>query len=611
MKCPYCNSIGSFDNSNLNHIFKHNDKKCDNYFKYCYICDTYYVDRSVDIIDENIILVKNIFDVDKCLICDNWLPDFPTSWIRSFTNVNKIGEVIDDIFRLDTENINSDDLMHIQRTHNGVIFNRSRATSRGIEQYIQGSVKRRMNEYISFLLTSGVLKKNEGRITFTKFGLEFHSKDNSVKLNSLYTMLFLNMKMSNIYQRNSSNSVYKYFEIHYISNILEILDYKRSKNLKANIYDFGVSLLVRNKSQFNEYSLTYSDKGQEFLKEVFFNEDNLELKRGVISTFINCLVHLKLINQFDKEYSISKLGSEILHFIRKRPTIWVKDLDIHSRILVWRLFKNNLISSDNLKIEISEIVNEVIDKINFNLNDIDDIQLNAYYDENSSYWNTNQKNTVIHYILLNYLVGFSEIELEDLFETLNLIWLNDIIEIQTKYADLFDNSAPILQSGLKWHLKVLENLRKLGFTANNYKDIPIFSDIEIPSLKIFLPGSTIYNPDILLRYVINSEDKYVLVDAKDSNSLNSEVPKLFGYNLYATHVSTFCIIAVNGVITETTFKRIEENKSFFDRLTIIDSYSLENLVASNLETAEIFELLEPKGELKIIKFDGIDTNCAK
>lgn len=611
MKCPYCNSYGSFDNSNLNHIFKHNDEKCEKYFKYCYVCDTYFVDKNIHIIDEKIVEVKNIFDVDICNVCNNWIPDFPTSWIRSFTNVEKIGEVIDDIFRLDGENISSDDLMHIQRTHNGVIFNKSRAISRGIEQYILGSVKRRMNEYISFLLTSGVLKKNEGKITFTKFGLEFKSKENSVKLNSLFTMLFLNMKMSNIYQRNSSNSVYKYFEIHFVSNILEMLEYKRSKNLKANIYDFGVSLLARNKNQFNKFSLTYSDKGQEFLKEVLFNNDNLELKRGVISTFINCLVHLELINQNNKEYSISKLGREILYYIRKRPAIWVNDLDILSKILIWRLVKNNLISSDNLKIEISEIVNEVIEKISLNLNDVDDIQLNAYYDERSIYWNTNQKNTVIPYILHNYLVGFSDIELEDLFETLNLIWLNDIIEIQTKYADLFDNSAPILQSGLEWHLNVLESLRKLGFSANNYKDIPIYSGIEIPSLKIFLPGSTIYNPDILLNYVFDSEDKYVLVDAKDSNSLNSEVPKLYGYNLYATHVSTFCIIAVKGAITETTYKRIQENKSLFDRLTIIDSYSLDNLVASNLETAEIFELLEPKGELKIIKFDGRDTNCAK
>src|SRR5690554_3774632 len=101
--CPYCKGTDHFDNSNLTHKYRHS---CNKHFKLCPFCQTKYAtDNPYSLNDVEV--VENIFTITSCQVCNrSWLPDFPTSWTRSFTNLSKVYEFISDIYNNEQRKIN-------------------------------------------------------------------------------------------------------------------------------------------------------------------------------------------------------------------------------------------------------------------------------------------------------------------------------------------------------------------------------------------------------------------------------------------------------------------------------------------------------------------------
>lgn len=593
MKCPYCMEEGSFDNSSINHIYTHN--VCRRVFYVCKNCGLNITEdlsqASPKRMEHHV--VSNLNEISSCPNCGIWLPKFPTSWIRSFTNIGKIDEVIMDLHKIETSSgISSEDLYTVQRAHNRVLYNLRRARTRGLELYENGAPKRRMNEYISFLLTSGVLKKAGKNITFTRFGNEFLSKENTVKFVSLYIMLFSNMKMVNGYQSKGKRSVYSYFKVRFIDNILDMLTYKAQRNKIVTSSDFGLAILARNKEDFIVNSLTNSLKSEGFKRDIYFGETNKELNRGVISTFINCLISLNVIVKNKNEYSITKIGEELQKFLSERPPIWENDISRSAELLVWRLLNNDLVSKSDLSSDLGEdFFRYAKEKHNIELTTVRDIHFNAFYDEDHQILTDTSENKLVELIQAKYLKSFEISEVVDLLETLSIIWLDEILKFVNFYRESLSITSQSLQSGRRWHERTKQLLIASGLNAIDYSDLPIYTPVEIPKLTLFLPGGTYYNPDILVKS--NAEPKYVLVDAKDSNSLDSEVAKLFGYNLYASHseVDTFCIISVRGSIHDTTLRRILDDEESFNRITLIDENALVRLSIKRRNWNELTQIL--------------------
>ena len=255
MKCPYCEKNGVFDNSNLNHKFKHNDDGCNHYFKVCPFCGAIYVENRYEVKDEKAIKVNNLFEIDTCIVCGKgWMPDFPTSWMRSLTNIGKIYDVIYDCARISEGKINKDVLLNLQRSHNGVVFNKERANFRGNKQYISGALGRRMSDYLLVLKNMNILKETTDSNTyeFTEFGNLFKELND---LNEIFAFLITaccNIKITNVYQKDNSGSVYKYFKIRYIENILKVCEVNEKSGNGSTIEAFGVSFLARDVKEFED-----------------------------------------------------------------------------------------------------------------------------------------------------------------------------------------------------------------------------------------------------------------------------------------------------------------------------------------------------------------------
>lgn len=634
MICPYCdNEGGYFDNSNLNHKYRHSD--CKKYFKLCPSCETFYVEKenvNEKVLEKkNLVLVDNIFDVDFCTVCNSaWLPDFPTSWVRSITNIAKVHELLHDLSTIADNAINTNNLFIIQRTRNGVIYNPLRAKSRGVENYIKGSGKRRMKEYLTFFRNAQILmyKYHDGEYIneLTKFGQEFVSSKKSIEIIAYLICSFSNIKVNNGYLKPSKTSVYNRFTIRLMENILEIAQSNAKNNKSTSVFDFGLSILARNKEQLEKYSIYYSnafqDKG---LRRIFFSKGNRELNRGVKSPFINIFDTLGLISKNkDNEYCITGLGIDILNLLKRKPAIWYQDLEnltdnpneLAAKILIWRMVKHDLITELELIPDFKMLEKELSELLQLNLNNCDDLHFNLFYDEPLYNTKVNQTSNIveeIYHFLDQKIIAKNDI-IENC-EALPVLWFTDILNIvinheepiRDKINSLDKDFKGAVQSGSKWHTKSRKLFEKMGLNCLDYKDQPVFNNIIIKGLNINLPGGTVHNPDFLILEDGYGPQDCILVDAKDENSINAEVHKMVGYNQYASdrRVDTFCIIALRGALPEVTLSRVNSNLDEFDNITIIEEKALEYLVKRQLPKQELLDLLAPNGKFNYLNHNKI------
>ena len=130
----------------------------------------------------------------------------------------------------------------------------------------------------------------------------------------------------------------------------------------------------------------------------------------------------------------------------------------------------------------------------------------------------------------------------------------------------------------------------------------MFENIIIDKLTLDLPGGTIYNPDMIIFDERVGKNGCILVDAKDENSINAEVHKLKGYNLYCSddRVDSFCIIALRGKLPERTKRNIEQYKDDFNKIVIIEEKALEKLKEQGKGHNEVFELISLDDGFKLI-----------
>ena len=620
--CPYCNGETNIKNLNIDHKFKHEVLGCNKTYKKCFTCGTQYSESNQSDLD-NTVVVNDIFEVDFCNVCNEWLPDFPTSWIRSFTNLSKIYEFLKDVYKNKGNVINSRTLMIIQRRHNGVVFNIERAKERGTNEYITGAPLRRMNEYFGILKNMGLIKfkddlANNSKMELTLLGEELLKATDSQTLLSCFILGFINMKLDNGFQKNIKSSCYNRFKIRFTENILQTVHHL---NGHATKYQIALSVLARNKTIYKNICIKkLNEFSSESIKDMYF-KNSKEVDRGVKSTFINMFCELGILSRDHNFYSITGFGKSLLQFINARPSIWfddVRELSIlkkveldysFSSLIIWRLHKNGLIKDEEISTEIKLIAQDFIEHITgMNINDINDIQINAFYDipmlEPTLL-------TAVRIKTMDLLDNrYDNEELGALLDILGYIWLDDILkivvhhdEVTTDFELKFNNEFKSnVQSGRKWHETVKEQFLKLKLNVVDYKDSPIFSGIQIDQLKIFLPGGTLYNPDMIIKDVNFGPQNCILIDAKDENSISEEVSKLFGYNIYSSNiaVNTYTIIALRGTLPRTAARRIEQELSSFSRITIIEEEALYKLANQKLTNEQLLDILIPTYGFKLI-----------
>lgn len=623
MICPYCGKKSNFKNTNLTHKYLHDD--CNNYMKRCSICDTLYAEENNYDLD-NCIEVENLFELDNCSVCGKrWLPDFPTSWTRSFTNLNKIYEFIKDINSNHQKRINADNLYEIQRSHYGVIFNKKRAEVRGIDKYISGSGRRRMLEYFNVLKNMGLLKiesyQKYGRLNheFTKLGDEFVNSSEPEDIIAFFIIGFLNIKLNNGYQRNQSTSNYQYFKIRFAHNLFKVINYiENNYNTGASKYQIGLSFLARNKEQFTKQTIKELNRfsSEQIKKRYFVQED--ELNRAVVCTFINPFKTLNILKEKNGLYFLTDLGKNLLEILNNRPAIWYEDImeysanndieinTLFAKLILWRLIKNDFLKKDETSIDLNnldKIIEEITSK---NIEVIEDIHLNLYYDE-PLYKKSHNNTEEILGSLFKLIETDSQIEKLDLIELVQALQyscfdkIREALDEETieKLTNLDDDGDMIfsrnLQSGQEWHNKSKELFEAIGFDTEHYKNNKLFEQIYIKGLDLKLPGGTIYNPDLIIFEDGFGPENCILVDPKDQNSIDAEIPKLMGYNEYSNdpRVQSYTLIPLRGKLSSAAKTRIESNIEEFEKITIVEENALNKIKKEKLEKEEVLDLLIP------------------
>lgn len=632
MKCPYCGGEEHFDNSSINHKIKHND--CNKYFKVCSFCSTKYIEDGNNYVDTNAIRVDNLFDADYCIKCGReWLPDFPTSWLRSLTNIGKIYDVINDCTRINSGEIRKETLLELQRSHNGVTFNKERAKARGAENYITGALERRMADYILVLRNMQVLiNANKGKdnasFELSRFGEGFATSDNTYEIFAYYITACCNIKINNGFQKTSKSSVYSYFKIRYIENILNGCNEKRKNGSLTSIEDFGVTLLSRNEEEFKsralEYIKLFNRKG---LQDKFFNATNKELNRSVKGAFVNILVSLGVLKKVGDLYDMTAIGGQVLVLLNKFPAIWYEDISDNQSIeeniervayiISWRLLKNNLLDQSASSLKIKDIEKYIV-KFIPNISQCEDIHFNLLYDEPLRKNDEQITYRVIHYMSSIIFCSVSEDALYELCQELPYVLFTKIYKIVSDNKNLLepiienidsDTFRQNTQSGKRWHDKVRNSFVKIGIDTKDYREEPLFERIIIDRLDLNLPGGTVYNPDILLFDSSYGKRGCILVDAKDENSINAEVHKLMGYNTYSSdpRVNTYCIIALRGKLPDRTKTRILNNVKEFDKIVIIEEKALDLLVEKKVSKKRALQILYPNDGFKLITRGHIEA----
>jgi len=154
----------------------------------------------------------------------------------------------------------------------------------------------------------------------------------------------------------------------------------------------------------------------------------------------------------------------------------------------------------------------------------------------------------------------------------NIDVIKKVISKTSKDENLLSSIIPAAtRIGMKWEERVLELLKKVGYSAEKYSEKRIFAKITLSDEVLnSLPGGALYNPDIIIM------DPLLLVDAK--KDANSEMYKVQAYDLYALHpeVDGNVLIVSESMMLSKLANRIMRLK----KTSVIDKYALETIAAN-------------------------------
>lgn len=616
MKCPYCEGEDNFDNSNIKHKYLHKTETCRGYFKVCPVCETKYVVNNKEVLDKDAYAVSNLYEIDYCINCKTeWLPDFSTSWIRSLTNIEKIYEVMNDCDKIEEGKISRNILISVQRAHNGVLFNRERALKVGFDVYLNGAGLRRMQEYLVALKSFQFLNDEGNATKFTELGKELLSTKNVYEMYACFISAMCGIKVSNRYLKRRNNSGYSYYQTRYVENVLRMCRYNKEKQLDTYIEDIGIALLARNEEDFFENAMKYSGTfNRSGLQERFFGESTSELFR-VRGALINIMISIGLLDRKHQKYLLTPIGEDVCKIYEKYPGIWYTNLKENevekaAYLMVWRLLSNEFVDENCLLISKDDLQKYINEHLMIDVDTCIDVDFNIYYDIPEENDNLIQ---LVYEFINNNLMSIEQ----ELFEKMsNLLLMKNykrMLDIVYSHKEIIDVRYDVMsrclvgqaiQSGSEWHKKTYDLFKKIGTNIYNYQENPIYNHLLIPELQIYLPGGTNYNPDMIWN---TRQDKNILIDAKDANSISQEITKLLGYNIYSHYkdVDSYCIIVLRGNMPQRALERIMDNVDMFDRICIVEENALERMVDSNVSEEKLCELILPISGFKYVTMQDV------
>lgn len=244
---------------------------------------------------------KTVFSnlMDDCPKCKTFLPSFPTSWVRSATNIFLLRKVLEYIF-FDLQWVCSVGNLTDLLTQNYIIsFDHQRESD---DKYRRWWPMRRASEYLSNLQYLWlILKREDWKFYITKRWKDLVLAKNYSDYIYLWIRSFMELKIGNQFD---TKWFYSSYNNHLLYSSIRIVRDLKNRWINPTMENIALAVMCKNES--SEYgkaistSLEYSHK--DIRQYWFWNSQ--EFKRVIRGVFIRRLTQVKLIAITEKENTI-------------------------------------------------------------------------------------------------------------------------------------------------------------------------------------------------------------------------------------------------------------------------------------------------------------------
>jgi len=516
MKCKKCNSI-NVTTPSINYSYY--CKKDKYYFKVCPFCKTELEGKS---------------DVE-CNSCGAWLPNFPTSWVRSVTNIYTLRKIAEMVGECSNGICSDDALAKILAAEKLVTVDPIKLEKDGVS-YWTGGPRRRASEYTANLRFLGLASKSN---TFTRLnysGIKFSEVKTKLEFNATCARIFFRLRITNKYDIRGSYSEYK---IRPIFLMLKIIKDLADVGKEAYLENMALAVMSRDEKVDYKRALNYSiEYDRSFLYKTFFSEGK-EYRRVVQGVFSHWMEQIGLIERENIgntiKIKITEVGKKILNFYET----------MHSS------FEYN---KDEALVKLMEYDDGVLPfDVEYDFSDSDIKYLNEKLGDRSKLL----KN------IMNRSIDEELKALEDIISIHSTAYEKKVLSLKVSSA------KNAFKSGQEWEEEVYRSLEELNLSPKWYKKEKTFAHIVLSDeILNSLTGGTGHNPDIILFEPI------ILVDPK--KDVNIEMYKVSAYDKYATDIN----VDANALIVSSVLMKpkLAERLKKLKRTSVIDKFALDVVV---------------------------------
>lgn len=260
---------------------------------------------------------------DDCPNCKSFLPSFPTSWVRSATNIFLLRKVLEYVFFYLGWHCSPWSLTDLLTLNYIISFDPQRKDN---QKYWRWWPMRRASEYLSNLQFLGfIIKRDDWNFYITSQWKELVLAKDYKDYISLRIKSFMELKIWNQYDLKWFYSAYNN---HLLYSAIKIIKDLNERWVTATIENMALAIMCKNETTEYKKALDVSLKfWHKYIRQFRF-WDTQEFKRVVRWVFVRWLSQVKLLDIEVKESTIFlKLTSLWNEIINKYEKIYKADLE--------------------------------------------------------------------------------------------------------------------------------------------------------------------------------------------------------------------------------------------------------------------------------------------
>lgn len=317
---------------------------------------------------------KTVFSnfIDDCPKCKTFLPSFPTSWVRSATNIFLLRKVLEYIF-FDLQWVCSVKNLTDLLTQNYIIsFDHQREND---DKYRRWWPMRRASEYLSNLQYLWLILRHEDwKFYITKRWNDLVLAKNYSDYIYLRIRSFMELKIGNQFD---TKWFYSSYNNHLLYSSIKIIRDLKNRWINPTMENIALGVMCKNESsEYNKAMFTSLKYSHKDIRQYWF-WNSQEFKRVIRGVFIRRLTQVKLITITEKENTIFVELTELWNkIINKYEKIYSSGEDFEQftdKLIELKTTIENNIDEKYLRLNLSSESNnrswaqwETIVKNNFN-----------------------------------------------------------------------------------------------------------------------------------------------------------------------------------------------------------------------------------------------------